>query len=344
ISGISGSSQTNYPHEPMPIDVKTLQFMYGAAVRNEGDTRYHLDSTDLAGGLHVLWDSAGHDTLDASGVSVGVALDLRPGAQSNIGSSVTAFGVRTANGVREMVQESHESTLTIAEGCDIEDAIGSNQGDALIGNALDNRLQGGKGNDTLCGNAGRDALDGGAGIDTAVYSGARADHVLQVSPSGATVRDLKGQDGMDTLLGVERIHFADLTVALDFDGHAAQAAMILGAVAGRQTLGNAGHVGRVLDLLDQGAGETEVAAFVIDNTWGTPVADADFVNHVYANVIGQAPDAQASAYYTDLLQTGRYTQAGLAIMAAHTQENALSIDLVGLARTGIVYTPVDAAL
>lgn len=344
ISGISGSSLSNYPHEPMPIDVKTLQFMYGAAARNEGDTRYHLDGADLAGGLHVLWDSQGHDVLDASGVSVGVTLNLNPGAQSSIGSSVTAFGVRTVNGAREMVQESHENTLTIADGCDIEDATGSNQADILIGNALDNRLQGGEGCDTLRGNGGRDVLDGGAGIDTAAYGGTRAGHVLQVSPSGVMVRDIKGQDGTDTLLDVERIHFADMTLALDFDGHAAQAAMILGAVAGRQTLGNADHVGRVLNLLDQGASQAEVAAFVIDNTWGTPVANVDFVNHVYANVIGQTPDAQASDYYTGLLQSGRYTQSDLAVMAAHTQENALNIDLVGLARTGIAYTPVDAVL
>lgn len=344
ISGISGSSLSRYPHEPMPIDVKALQFMYGAAAHNEGDTRYHLEGPDLAVGFHVLWDSLGHDTLDASGVSVGVRLDLRPSAQSNIGSSVTAFGMRTANGMRQMVQENHENTLTIAEGSDIEDAIGSPRDDILIGNALDNHLQGGAGNDTLRGNAGRDVLEGGTGIDTAVYGGVRTGHVLQVSPSGITVRDIKGPDGADTLIGIERIHFADVALALDFDGHAAQAAMILGAVAGRQTLGNADHVGRVLDLLDQGASETEVAAFVIDNTWGTPVADADFVNHVYANVIGQTPDAQAGAYYTGLLQAGRYTQADLAVMAAHTQENALRIDLVGLAQTGIAYTPVDAAL
>jgi Ca2+-binding RTX toxin-like protein len=42
--------------------------------------------------------------------------------------------------------------------------------DNIIGNDLENRLEGGAGNDTLSGGGGQDYMDGGAGVDTVDYS------------------------------------------------------------------------------------------------------------------------------------------------------------------------------
>ncbi|MCX7271753.1 MAG: choice-of-anchor L domain-containing protein, partial [Burkholderiales bacterium] len=89
---------------------------------------------------------------------------------------------------------------------------------------LANELQGGSGNDTLVGvfgndtlrgDRGNDRLEGGVGIDAAEFAGLRADYTVALLPgdAGVTVTDrVSGRDGIDTLIGVERLIFADQTV------------------------------------------------------------------------------------------------------------------------------------
>ena len=101
--------------------------------------------------------------------------------------------------------------LTAATTTRIEDALGGSGDDTLTGNGADNALTGGGGHDVLSGRAGNDRLEGGEGTDTAVFSGARAGYAIALTGTGATVT---GADGTDTLLGIERLAFADGTVEL----------------------------------------------------------------------------------------------------------------------------------
>jgi len=64
--------------------------------------------------------------------------------------------------------------------------------------------------DTIAGSAGSDAMDAGDGVDTAVYSGNRADYVVDVSGATYTVT---GPHGTDTLTNFENFQFADGTFA-----------------------------------------------------------------------------------------------------------------------------------
>ena len=74
---------------------------------------------------------------------------------------------------------------------------------------------GGPGDDTLVGGSGDDTFDGGAGLDTVVFTGDRADYAVSTDPfSGVTtVQDLRSgsPDGLDSLINVERLKFADQT-------------------------------------------------------------------------------------------------------------------------------------
>ncbi|MEL6977657.1 MAG: cadherin domain-containing protein [Pseudomonadota bacterium] len=74
------------------------------------------------------------------------------------------------------------------------------------------------GDDVLTGGAGDDTLDGGAGADRAVYAGARADYSLTDNGDGTyTLTDnntANGDEGADTLSGIESVTFSDGTVAL----------------------------------------------------------------------------------------------------------------------------------
>ncbi|CAM3196953.1 hypothetical protein SPAN111604_09960 [Sphingomonas antarctica] len=89
------------------------------------------------------------------------------------------------------------------------------------GNALDNMLSGGSGNDTL---------DGGAGDDTVVMRGLKASYTITTLNGRIQIRDLDeaadGDDGTDTLIGIENVLFKDgervslvAPIALDLDNN-----------------------------------------------------------------------------------------------------------------------------
>ena len=92
------------------------------------------------------------------------------------------------------------------------------------GNAADNELTGGSGNDTL---------DGGLGNDTVIMRGLRTTYEIVTEGGLLKIRDLApsvdGDDGTDTLIGIERVRFGDgetitlgAPIALDLDGGGVQ--------------------------------------------------------------------------------------------------------------------------
>lgn len=114
-------------------------------------------------------------------------------------------------------------------GNDLANAVSGNSGNNPIdGAGGDDSIIGGFGNDTLTGGAGNDNLNGGFGLDLAVFSGARAGYTLTKSGNAYIVTDIdsaNGNDGTDTLVGIERIQFADAEV-----GVAAASSMRVGHV------------------------------------------------------------------------------------------------------------------
>jgi Ca2+-binding RTX toxin-like protein len=94
--------------------------------------------------------------------------------------------------------------------------FGGNGGDWLGGGAGSDSLEGGNGPDTLAGGAGDDELVGGLGPDTAVFSGNRDGYVIAADEAtgGIRITDTAGSDGVDLLIGIERLQFADETVTV----------------------------------------------------------------------------------------------------------------------------------
>jgi Ca2+-binding RTX toxin-like protein len=78
------------------------------------------------------------------------------------------------------------------------------------------RLFGGAGDDILYGHGGDDFLDGGPGNDVAYYTGLRSSYTISSTTDGRyIVTDMNPNgDGTDTLVGIERLVFADAVVAL----------------------------------------------------------------------------------------------------------------------------------
>lgn len=102
-----------------------------------------------AGRLLLTDGDGGIDTVNAAPVTADSVIDL-------------GGGTSTIDGV----------ALDIDPG--IENAIGGDGNDVLLGNASSNSLSGGRGDDTLEGGAGADNLNGGDGFDVASYASATA--------------------------------------------------------------------------------------------------------------------------------------------------------------------------
>ncbi len=197
-------SAQQYALRLSPLDVAALHYLYGPnPTARAGNDVYRVDPS----APNFIWDGAGVDRIDASSLTHGVTIDLRPGAWSYVGANPAAR--ITAPG-----------QITVNFGSLIEQLTGTPQADRLTGNEADNRLEGGAGDDTLEGGAGNDVLDGGPGQDTVLVRGAFADFSLtrDTVSGGFTLAALMGDQGRDTLLGIERVVFHDGSVELTATG------------------------------------------------------------------------------------------------------------------------------
>ncbi len=212
----------HYPSTPMVHDIATAQKMYGADMTTRsGDTVYGFHSTadravfDFTKNISpvlTIWDGAGNDTIDLSGCKDAARLDLRQGAYSDAGGMVNniaiAFGARIENGVGGAGKDAlygngYANALTGGGGADLLNGGGGN--DTLLGGA---------GADSLTGGNGKDLLNGGVGADIANYSGVEANYKIAHVGNQVTVTALTGGESVDTLIGIEKIHFVDHTILL----------------------------------------------------------------------------------------------------------------------------------
>jgi|GEM_PF-1519115 len=127
---------------PLLYDIAAIQKLYGVNQNyNSDDTVYRWDKdTDP----HMsIWDSGGIDTLDASNHSQKQELDLRAGKFGSIG----AITLRYDDNSTELYAP--QNNVSIAFDTIIENAIGSNQDDVIIGNSVANQLTGNGGKDSF---------------------------------------------------------------------------------------------------------------------------------------------------------------------------------------------------
>ena len=203
------------PVAPMIDDIAAAQRLYGANTQTRNtDTTYGFNSN--AGRafyslkhasdkpVFSVWDGGGNDTLDFSGFAQNQNISLKAQTFSDVG------GLR--------------GNVSIAQGVNVENAIGGSGNDTLTGNDGNNRLTGGRG---------ADKLQGGGGADTFVYqrvsdSTPQNPDFIQDFHSGIDKIDLTG---VLQAAGLKALSFSDR-----FNAKAGDAVLGQDSTTGRFTL------------------------------------------------------------------------------------------------------------
>lgn len=201
-------------------------------------------------------------------------------------------------------------------GSSFSDYIDAASGDDIIlAREGDDTLIGGDGADILVGASGNDRVDGRAGIDTAVFQYNLSSYTIDLladgsrsvrhNTEGLANRTLPLSEGLDILVNIERLRFADKSIAFDVDGTAGQAYRMYNAAFNRAP--DMAGLGYWIKQIELGMGLLEVAQRFIDSSefqmlYGRTPSDTDFLNKLYSNVFEKNPDAPSLSSWIN--QTG----------------------------------------
>ena len=156
---------------------------------------------------------------------------------------------------------------------------------------------------------------------------------------------LTGADGQDSLIDVERLGFTDMSLAMDLahTDSAGGTALLIGAVLGVSALRvKKDLIGTVLGLIDQGFTLPVLAGAVMRlPIWALLAGGNDnaaTASYLLTNVNGHAPEVATLASAVDALNhESGVSQGDFLFKLSQTAANQATINLVGLAETGLEY-------
>jgi serralysin len=184
---LQGDSASDYPTTLMMLDIRALQYLYGADYNtNKSSTVYRwsptnghffINGADQGGHTNpkagsvifmTLWDGGGTDTYDLSLYKNATKIDLRPGEWTTTAKSQLADLDFSDGAGKHLARGNIANALLFNNDLRslIENAKGGSGNDTIYGNQGKNQLSGNGGNDTMRGFANSDKLYGGSGNDT----------------------------------------------------------------------------------------------------------------------------------------------------------------------------------
>lgn len=178
------------------------------------------------------------------------------------------------------------------------------------------------------------------GVQIANYSGGRLEYGVKLNADASlTVTKIDGSHTSETLTDIKRLSFSDSQFAYDLSGHAGQAALLINAAFG-PAYSTAQIFGEGIKLFDQGQTLPQLSDLAVSLIHALTGAsdNANFVKTVYQNIFGTLPDATTLAGFQGVLDRGEMTQPELLTLATESEYNQLSLNLVGLAHSGLLYT------
>ena len=285
---------------PMMADIYELQLLYGANTttragntiygfsNNTGSSIYSFSSSAIP--LICIWDASGMDTLNCSGFSQNQLINLNEASFSNVGGGVT--------------------NVSIAFGAVIENATA------------------GVGNDTILGNKVNNILNGGLGSDTAIYEGTYAQYTIINNNNGTwTVTDsVLSRDGEDTISNIEYLQFTDQTYALLGEGGGGPGLSLLGTTN--------------IDTLNGGAGNDIITGLAkVDVLDGKEGSDLYVMTSTSDHTAAEIKDTGTSG--TDEV---RFTTTTASTLTLYAGDTGIEIVVIGTGTAASAITTATTAL
>ena len=188
-------------------------------------------------------------------------------------------------------------------------------------------------------------VTGTAGVDTYAFGGASTEFTVTKTADKITAASTLATNVSYTLADHERVVFTNKAIAFDAAGRAGDVYALLSAALGTSDVTNT-YKGIGIYLADNGWTNKQLAeALLATDTYKTDaggVSDETFIKHVYKNVFGTDATLTQVTEYTTWMHNSNLSQADVLVAASELAAFETSIGLVGLATTGIEYTPFVA--
>ena len=186
-------------------------------------------------------------------------------------------------------------------------------------------------------------VTGTTGVDTYTFGGASTEFTVTKTADKITAASTLATNVSYTLANHERVVFTDKAVAFDAAGRAGDVYALLAAALGTADVTNT-YKGIGIHLADAGWTNKQLAeALLATDTYKTDaggVSTETFIKHVYKNVFGTDATLTQVTEYTTWMTNSNLSQADVLVAASELAAFETTIGLVGLATTGIEYTPV----
>jgi len=186
-------------------------------------------------------------------------------------------------------------------------------------------------------------VTGTAGVDTYTVGGVSTEYTTTKHTGDVTLASTLVSNLEIKLADHERVVFTDKAVAYDAAGRAGDVYALLAAALGVSDVTKA-YTGIGIALADAGWTNKQLAtALLATDTYKADaggVSDETFIKHVYKNVMGTNASLAEVTSLTNWMTANKYTQADVLVTASELASFETAIGLVGLATTGIEYTPV----
>jgi hypothetical protein len=186
-------------------------------------------------------------------------------------------------------------------------------------------------------------VTGTTAVDTYTVGGASTEYSITKNASDITMSSTLATNVAFKLADHERVVFTDKAVAYDAAGRAGDVYALLAAALGTADVTNA-YKGIGIHLADAGWTNKQLAeALLATDTYKADaggVSNETFIKHVYKNVMGSNATLTETQNLLNWMQGNNYSQADVLVAASELATFETAIDLVGLATTGIEYTPV----
>ena len=186
-------------------------------------------------------------------------------------------------------------------------------------------------------------VTGTTGIDTYTMGGASTEYTITKTVGNIELDSTLVSNMEFNLADHERVVFTDKAVAYDAAGRAGDVYALLAAALGTADVTNA-YKGIGISLADAGWTNKQLAETLLNTAVykadAGGVSDETFIKHVYKNVFGTDATLTQVTDYTAWMTNSKLSQADVLVAASELAAFETTIGLVGLATTGIEYTPV----